>query len=74
MIVWVFVVLVLTSSYTASLTSMLTVQKLRPMYTDINEIKRNGESIGYQDGSFVRDMLIRMGFNDTQLKGYNTFE
>ncbi|MFS7992097.1 putative solute-binding protein family 3/ domain of MltF [Helianthus anomalus] len=74
MIMWVFVVLVLTSSYTASLTSMLTVQKLRPTYTDINEIKRNGESIGYQDGSFVRDMLIRMGFNDTQLKGYNTFE
>ncbi|KAF5776793.1 putative ionotropic glutamate receptor, metazoa [Helianthus annuus] len=73
-IVWVFVVLVLTSSYTASLTSMLTVQKLRPTYTDINEIKRNGESIGYQDGSFVRDMLIRMGFNDTQLKGYSTFE
>uniref|UniRef100_A0A251SZD0 Glutamate receptor n=1 Tax=Helianthus annuus TaxID=4232 RepID=A0A251SZD0_HELAN len=74
MIVWVFVVLVLTSSYTASLTSMLTVQKLRPTYTDINEIKRNGESIGYQDGSFVRDKLIRMGFNDTQLKGYRTFE
>ncbi|KAL9996903.1 putative periplasmic binding protein-like I [Helianthus debilis subsp. tardiflorus] len=74
MIVWVFVVLVLTSSYTASLTSMLTVQKLRPTYTDINEIKRNGESIGYQDGSFVKGMLIRMGFNDTQLKGYSTFE
>ncbi|KAI3814876.1 hypothetical protein L1987_14523 [Smallanthus sonchifolius] len=73
-IVWVFVVLVLTSSYTASLTSMLTVQQLRPRYTDINEIQRNGESVGYQEGSFVRDMLIRMGFNDSQLKNYSTFE
>ncbi|KAM0020330.1 putative periplasmic binding protein-like I [Helianthus debilis subsp. tardiflorus] len=73
-IVWVFVVLVLTSSYTASLTSMLTVQKLRPSYTDINEIKRNGESVGYQEGSFVKDMLKDMGFNDSQLKSYSTFE
>ncbi|KAD1306628.1 hypothetical protein E3N88_43033 [Mikania micrantha] len=74
-IVWVFVVLVLTSSYTASLTSMLTVEQLRPSYTDINEIRRNGESVGYQEGSFVKDMLIKqMGFNETQLKNYSTFE
>ncbi|KAJ0881119.1 putative periplasmic binding protein-like I [Helianthus annuus] len=46
-IVWVLVVLVLTSSYTASLTSMLTVEQLRPTHTDINQIKRNGESVGY---------------------------
>ncbi|KAJ0515043.1 putative periplasmic binding protein-like I [Helianthus annuus] len=59
-IVWVFVVLVLTSSYTASLTSMLTVEQLRPTHTDINQIKRNGESVGYQKGSFV--------------KNYSTFE
>ncbi|KAI7756698.1 hypothetical protein M8C21_021723 [Ambrosia artemisiifolia] len=73
-IVWVFVMLVLTSSYTASLSSMLTVQQLQPRYTDINEIKINGESIGYQDGSFVREMLKDMGFNDTQLKNYSTFD
>ncbi|KAI3711929.1 hypothetical protein L1987_70478 [Smallanthus sonchifolius] len=74
-IVWVLVVLVLTSSYTASLASMLTtVQQLRPSYTDIDEIKRNGESVGYQEGSFVRDMLKDMGFNDSQLKNYSTFE
>ncbi|KAK1414199.1 hypothetical protein QVD17_29940 [Tagetes erecta] len=73
-IVWVFVVLVLTSSYTASLTSMLTVQQLRPRYTDLNEIKLKGESIGYQEGSFVRDVLIEMGFNDSQLKNYSTYD
>lgn len=73
-IVWVFVVLVLTSSYTASLTSMLTVQQLQPSYTDINEILRNGESVGYQEGSYVRDMLKGMNFSDGQLKVYRTFE
>ncbi|KAI7732455.1 hypothetical protein M8C21_001985, partial [Ambrosia artemisiifolia] len=73
-IVWVFVVLVLTSSYTASLTSMLTVQQLRPSYSDINEIKINGESVGYQENSFVKDMLKGMGFGEDQLKSYSTFE
>ncbi|KVH92886.1 Extracellular ligand-binding receptor [Cynara cardunculus var. scolymus] len=72
--VWVFVVLVLTSSYTASLTSMLTVQQLQPLYTDIHEIMRNGESVGYQDGSFVAGMLIGMGFDGSKLKSYSTFE
>ncbi|XP_071741992.1 glutamate receptor 2.8-like [Rutidosis leptorrhynchoides] len=73
-IVWVFVVLVLTSSYTANLTSMLTVHQLQPTNTDILEIMRNGESVGYQDGSFVVDMLKKMGFKDAQLKNYSTFE
>nr|XP_043626691.1 glutamate receptor 2.8-like [Erigeron canadensis] len=73
-IVWVFVVLVLTSSYTASLTSMLTVQQLQPAYTDIYEIMRRGESVGYQDGSFVVDTLKKMGFEESKLKNYSTFE
>ncbi|KAI3716386.1 hypothetical protein L6452_23691 [Arctium lappa] len=72
--VWVFVVLVLTSSYTASLTSMLTVQQLQPTYTDIYQIMRKGESVGYQDGSFVANMLKEMGFDGSQLKNYSTFE
>ncbi|XP_076883979.1 glutamate receptor 2.7-like [Bidens hawaiensis] len=73
-IVWVFVVLVLTSSYTASLTSMLTVERLRPTHTDINQIMKNGESVGYQHGSFVVDILKSFGFDDSKLKGYSTFE
>jgi glutamate receptor, ionotropic, plant len=73
-IVWVFVVLVLSSSYTASLTSILTVQKLQPEYTDIYKIMSNGESVGYQDGTFIYDKLIAMGFLKSQLKNYRTFE
>nr|GEX74712.1 glutamate receptor 2.8-like [Tanacetum cinerariifolium] len=73
-IVWVFVVLVLTSSYTASLTSMLTVQKLQPVYTDIDKIMRNGESVGYQGSSFVYNKLIGIGFDESKLKNYSNFE
>lgn len=73
-VIWVFVVLILTSSYTASLTSMLTMQQLQPTVTDLTEILKNGEHIGYQDGSFVVDILKRIGFKDHQMMNYSTRE
>ena len=42
LIIWIFVVLILTQSYTASLTSILTVQRLQPAFVDVKEIKNNG--------------------------------
>ncbi|XP_050287178.1 glutamate receptor 2.9-like [Quercus robur] len=56
-VVWLFVVLILTSSYTASLSSMLTVQKLRPNVTDIEWLKMNNLKIGCDGDSFVRNYL-----------------
>ncbi|KAF5473017.1 hypothetical protein F2P56_009664 [Juglans regia] len=53
-VVWLFVVLILTSSYTASLSSMLTVQQLQPTVTDIEWLKKNNMKIGCSDNSFVR--------------------
>ncbi|KAJ8560145.1 hypothetical protein K7X08_004203 [Anisodus acutangulus] len=74
LIVWVFVVLVLTSSYTASLTSMLTVQQLQPTITDLNDLIKNGEYVGYQKGSFVKDVLKRMKFDSSKFRSYSTLE
>jgi glutamate receptor, ionotropic, plant len=73
-IIWVFVVLILTSSYTASLTSMLTVQKLLPTVTDIRELQRRGDFIGYQDGSFIEGSLQKLGFDRTRMLSYSTAE
>ncbi|KAK3159310.1 hypothetical protein QOZ80_2AG0148460 [Eleusine coracana subsp. coracana] len=73
-IIWVFVVLILTSSYTASLTSMLTVQKLQPTVTDIRELQRRGDYIGFQDGSFIEGSLMKMGFDRSRMKNYSTTE
>lgn len=74
-IIWVFVVLILTSSYTASLTSMLTVQQLQPAVTDIAELLQNGDRIGYQDGSFVFGLLThQLGFDKNRLINYSTVE
>ncbi|XP_078157752.1 glutamate receptor 2.8-like [Carex rostrata] len=71
-IIWVFVVLILTSSYTASLTSMLTVQQLQPSVTDVNQLLKQGDYVGYQDGSFVKDLLLKLGFEDGKLKNLST--
>jgi ionotropic glutamate receptor len=72
MVIWVFAVLILTSSYTASLTSMLTVQKLRPAVTDVNDLLDNGDYVGYQEGSFVYGELLKMNFDPSKLRSYST--
>uniref|UniRef100_A0ACD5YVA9 Uncharacterized protein n=1 Tax=Avena sativa TaxID=4498 RepID=A0ACD5YVA9_AVESA len=73
-IIWVFVVLILTSSYTASLTSMLTVQKLQPTVADVTELQRHGHYIGYQEGTFIEPFLKKMGFDERKMKEYSTAE
>ncbi|KVH89500.1 Extracellular ligand-binding receptor [Cynara cardunculus var. scolymus] len=51
--IWLFVVFILTSSYTASLTSMLTVRVLEPTVRDIEWLRKNNASVGCDPDSFV---------------------
>lgn len=69
-IVWCFVVLVLTQSYTASLSSLLTVQQLQP--TDLYLLLKNRDSIGYRKGSLVHGMLMQLGFPSENLMPYRS--
>ncbi|OVA06414.1 Ionotropic glutamate receptor [Macleaya cordata] len=73
-IIWVFVVLILTSSYTASLTSMLTVHQLEPTITDVNVLLKNGYKVGYKEGSFVLGMLKQLGIQNSNLIAYSSPE
>ncbi|KAK6927704.1 Receptor, ligand binding region [Dillenia turbinata] len=74
LIVWIFVVLILTSSYTASLASLLTVQQLQPTVADVSVLLKKGEYVGFPSGSFVYGMLIKMGFDPSKLRAYNSFD
>lgn len=56
-IIWLFVVLILTSSYTASLTSILTVQQLSSPIKGIDSLISGNERIGYQAGSFAEQYM-----------------
>ncbi|KAJ0030050.1 hypothetical protein Pint_12576 [Pistacia integerrima] len=73
-IVWCFVVLILTQSYTASLTSLLTVQRLQPTIGDVKELIKRGENVGFQQGSFVVGILKELGFNEKNLRVYDSIE
>ncbi|KAJ8749237.1 hypothetical protein K2173_018714 [Erythroxylum novogranatense] len=58
LIIWLFVVLIINSSYTASLTSILTVQQLTSRIEGIDSLISSNEPIGIQDGSFAWKYLI----------------
>ncbi|KAL5570002.1 hypothetical protein UlMin_026577 [Ulmus minor] len=73
-IVWIFVVLILTQSYTASLTSLLTVKQLQPTITDVNQLLRNRDKVGFLKDSFVEGLLKNLGFRDSELRIYNSIE
>ncbi|KAK9911411.1 hypothetical protein M0R45_035322 [Rubus argutus] len=51
-IIWVFVVLILTSTYTANLSSMMTVKQI--------ELNSRGNNIGYQSGSL--GVIVNLNF------------
>ncbi|GJU05553.1 glutamate receptor 2.9-like protein [Tanacetum coccineum] len=59
--IWLFVVFILSSSYTASLTSMLTVRMLEPTVRDIEWLRKTNAPVGCDPDSFVdkylRDVL-----------------
>ena len=57
LIIWLFVVLIIQSSYTASLTSILTVQQLSSPIKGIDTLIAGNEPIGFQVGSFAENYL-----------------
>ncbi|KAL1567630.1 glutamate receptor 3.4-like [Salvia divinorum] len=58
LILWLFVVLIINSSYTASLTSILTVQQLSSRVQGIDSLISSSDPIGIQDGSFAYNYLV----------------
>ena len=57
MVVWLFLLMVITASYTASLTSILTFQQLSSPITGIDSLIASNWPIGYQVGSFAYSYL-----------------
>ncbi|XP_024025797.1 glutamate receptor 3.6, partial [Morus notabilis] len=57
LIIWLFVVLVLNSSYIASLTSILTVEQLSSPVKGIESLVTSSEPVGFLKGSFAENYL-----------------
>lgn len=72
LVIWLFVVLIINSSYTANLTSILTVQQLYSPIKGIESLLNSKDSIGYQHGSFARDYLVEeLGVLESRLVPLN---
>ncbi|VFQ70124.1 unnamed protein product [Cuscuta campestris] len=72
LIVWLFVVLIINSSYTASLTSILTVQHLSSPVKGIESLLASNDPIGYQQGSFTHNYLVQeLGIRASRLVPLN---
>ena len=73
MVVWLFVALVIMQTYTANLTSMLTVQHLGPTVTDIETLKNSNAKIGHCSGSFLSKYLVDvLDFNHDNIWTFNS--
>ncbi|KAL6975454.1 hypothetical protein U1Q18_024249 [Sarracenia purpurea var. burkii] len=75
MVVWLFVAIVITQSYTASLTSMLTVQRLQPAIADVETLKSGNALVGNCKGSFVARYLVEvLGIKSSNIKNFTSPE
>ena len=59
LIIWLFVVLILNSSYIASLTSILTVEQLSSPVKGIESLATSNDRIGFLRGSFSENYLTQ---------------
>ncbi|KAL8470072.1 hypothetical protein ACS0TY_032805 [Phlomoides rotata] len=74
-VVWLFVALIITQSYTASLTSMLTLQNIEPKISSLETLKAQHAYVGYNKRSFVKDYLVTaLHFNPDYIKNFTTAE
>lgn len=72
LMVWLLLAFVLMQSYTASLTSILTVDQLQPSFLNVNDLRNGNYYVGYQANSFVRDLLVqRLNLNPSKLRAYS---
>ena len=75
LLIWLLVVLIINSSYTASLTSILTVQQLSSPVKGIESLINSKEPIGFLQGSFTRGYLIEeIGIDESRLVPLTTPE
>ncbi|XP_040967828.1 glutamate receptor 2.9-like [Gossypium hirsutum] len=66
---WLFAILIISASFTASLTSMLTISHLQPSVSDIDTLLRTNASVGCNGNSFIVGYLINvLGFKPKNIR------
>ncbi|CAK7350079.1 unnamed protein product [Dovyalis caffra] len=74
-VVWLFVALIIIQTYTANLTSMLTVQRLEPTIPTVEALINSNAMVGYCTGSYMERYLVEvLGFKSQNMKHYRSAE
>ncbi|KAJ6753983.1 GLUTAMATE RECEPTOR [Salix purpurea] len=74
-VVWLYVSSIIIHTYTANLTSMLTVQKLEPTVPRVEELLNSNAKVGYCTGSYMTEYLPGvLKFKAENLKKYGSAE
>ncbi|KAK7291903.1 hypothetical protein RIF29_07445 [Crotalaria pallida] len=72
LMVWLLLAFVIMQSYTANLTSILTLDQLQPTHVSVDELREGGYYVGYPTESFVYDLLVqRWNFTPSKLRAYD---
>lgn len=72
LMVWLLLAFVLMQSYTANLTSILTLDRIQPSFLSVDDLREGDHYVGYPANSFIADILVdRLKFNPLKLKQYN---
>ncbi|CAJ1978519.1 unnamed protein product [Sphenostylis stenocarpa] len=75
MMVWLFVALIITQTYTASLASMLTVERFEATVDSIQQLKNNNAKVGYDRGSYLNRYLQEvLGIKAENIKQFESPE
>ncbi|PIA50570.1 hypothetical protein AQUCO_01200035v1 [Aquilegia coerulea] len=74
MLVWLFVSIIIIQSYTASLTSMLTIPRIQLNEYSIEYLKKTNAKVGCDEGSFVQKYLEDVfDLNPKNIKPFATY-
>ncbi|KAJ1423135.1 Ionotropic glutamate receptor [Sesbania bispinosa] len=75
MVVWLFVALIITQTYSANLTSMLTVERLEPTVDNVDQLRNSNAVVGYSIGSFLKNYLQEvLQFHPTNIRQFGALE
>ncbi|XP_028773693.1 glutamate receptor 2.7-like isoform X1 [Neltuma alba] len=76
LVLWLILAFVLMQSYTACLSSILTVHQLQPRYPNEYDVLNDPNiNIGYQGGSFIKGLLLeRLKVPKSRVKNCSTIE
>lgn len=72
LVTWAFVASLLSSTYTASLSSRLTLARLQPSVTNVTQLIKDGSYVGCQEGSFLVNYLKKLQFSESKIKQYQS--